>query len=132
MDEGQGLAQIRGVLAFFELGAHFRGELVEVGVNIVEAGVGLVERLRCLLTNALYAGDVVRRIADQGFIVHHQPGRDAKLGDHICVAGIFFRVSHLAAFWQADDDMVADQLQQVAVAGDNAHAQALRGGLFCH
>ena len=80
-----------------------------------------------LFAHPCHAGNVVGCIADHGLIIHHLIGADAQKGFHVrreIILGFGQLVS-----CQVDHHPVGDQLQQVAVAGDDLDRQPLGGCL---
>ena len=100
--------------------------------HLVEVGVDFVQRLefgeqaeRGLFAHARHAGNVVGRVTDDGFVIHHLLRAHAELaGLHVCGGDEGFVVAR-----HVDGDALIHELQEVAIAGDDLHAQPLRGGL---
>ncbi len=99
--------------------ARFFGQFVQVGIQVIQRGVFLVERLGGLFADAFHARDVIGRIADERLVIHHQARRHAEFRNHVFIGDVIAGIPHLAAFRQVDDDVAAHQLQQVAVSGDD-------------
>ncbi len=106
------------------LGAHF----VEVLVEVLDRAELLDERRRRLLAHPRNAGDVVGGVALEADEVGDLGGRHAEALDH---AGrrVDLHVGHAAPRGH-HPDVVVDDLQRVAVAGDHERAAALPLGLF--
>ena len=112
------LRQVGAVALLGELGAgRRRGDLVDVGVDVVEALPGRQQRLHALLADALDAGDVVRRVAPDAEGVGHQRRRAAELRLDLGQSdpALVHRV--------VDRDVVGDQLHQVLVRADQDHVE---------
>ena len=83
-------------------------------------------------SDALDAGDVVGAVAGEGLEVDHVLGWHSQPGDHLLAAdlsgprapgvGAATHVEH------GDVPFVVDELEQIAIAGEDAHPPALAGG----
>ena len=97
-----------------------RGDLVEVGDDRLDVAVLGDQRLGRLLADAGDAGDVVRGVADERLVVGDVLGSKT-------VAGMDRGRVEVAQFAEAlgsgqhDRRVLVDELQQVAVAGDDDH-----------
>ena len=78
--------------------------------------------------HALDARDVVGAVAGEGLEIHHLLRRDAELGDHALAADLagatVFGVGAATHVEHGDVALVVDQLEQVAVAGEDSHPPA--------
>ena len=120
-DQRQFAAEPRHVGARFQPLAHGAASVVKVFVNAVNR-LELLEQGRAgLFADALHAGDVVGTVAHQAFQLDQLPGLQAVLvaeglqsPDDVLLA---------AAPWQLHADALRQQLQDVAVAGDDAQVE---------
>ncbi len=127
-DGRQVAAQIGQVAPLFQFGPPAIFHLVEMGIDAVERAE-LVEQVEGgLFAHARHAGDVVGCVADEGFVIHHLLRADAELAGLY----VFGRDVGLVIARHVDGGAFVDELQQVAVAGDDLDSQSLRGREFCH
>lgn len=126
-DAGEFLAEVGTVASVGELFRDAPADVVQVGVEVVEGIVIGEEADSGFFADAAHAGDVIRGVADEGFVVYDLIGADAEFFDHI-FGGEVFGVAEGFAFGQADEDAVIHELEEVAVAGDDFDADPARGG----
>ena len=79
---------------------------------------------RALVADAGHAGDVVHRVAHERQHVHHALGRHAQL--LLDLLAVVEDGAHALAAGVQDQDVVVHELQQVLVARDHHHLEALR------
>ena len=121
-DQGQSLAQISRLAARFQTSLHPGGQLVEVGIDLIQGVVGLQQRDGRLLAHPAYAGDVIGGVAHQGLVIYDLIGPHAQVALHL-LGQVILGFGELAAR-QVHHHPLVDQLQQVAVAGDDLDPQA--------
>ncbi len=112
----------------FQFAAEARRNGIQVGVYLFQVGILLQEVYGGLFANAGYAGNVIRSVARHGFKFNDLVRGHAHIFGHFGGGGVVFGLG-LAAAGQVDDDPLAHQLQQVAVAGDDFDPQTLGRGL---
>ena len=101
------------------------GDLVDRGEDRLEVAEALQQVRRGLVADARDAGDVVRRVALEAVEVGDQLGRDAVAVDHGLVV-VDLRVGDAApGRHHAHARLGVDDLEGVAVAGDDHHRHAL-------
>ena len=118
--EALGDARVLGVLeqVLFALGAF---DLVDVREHVLQRAVALDQLARRLVADAGDAGDVVGGVALQPVEVGDQLRRDSVAVDHR-LAVVDLRVGDPArGRHHLDDALTVDQLEDVAVAGDDHH-----------
>ncbi len=101
-------------------------QILQYRLNAIVVGQ---QALRSLLPDARYAGDVIGTVAHQRLEVHKLPGCDA-----VSVTKAFLIIlSSLGDAASSDQncDPVTEQLQQVAITGDDDHLAALSGPAIC-
>ena len=88
----------------------------------------LVEQGNCgLFAHTLHAGDVIRGITDDGFVVHDLIGMHTQFFDHVRIGDVGLVITR-----EIDRRAFIDQLQQIPVASDDLHAQTLFSSDLCH
>ena len=123
LDGGQPVRQVSHVFVRRQLFPEGSFDFVYVGIDFIQRAV-LGNQLQCrLLTHAGDAGDVVRRIAHEGFHIDHLRRRDVVLlfhrsRRHGCHLGdALLREVHRGA--------VTGKLQRITVAGDDVDRHLL-------
>ena len=103
-----------------------RGDLVEVGDDRLDVAVLRDQRLGRLLADTGDAGNVVRGVADQRLVVGDVLGTKTVTGvdrGRVEVA----QISEALCPRQNDRRVLVDELQQVAITGDDDHPARHRG-----
>ncbi len=122
------MAEVGAVTAVGQFLAHGAFDVAEVGVEVVQ-GVVLVEQFGGGFgTDAADARDVVAGVADEGFVIDDLVGTDAEFVDDGRGVINFRRLA--GAGREFDAGIGVDQLQQVAIAGDDVDGHAVGFGLL--
>ena len=87
-DTCQITAHISCFFVRFELPAPAIFDLIEIGIDGVECLKLFEQGDGGFFAYTFYARNVIGRIADNSFIVHHLIWADAKLFDHICIGDV--------------------------------------------
>ncbi len=104
--------------AVLELLPHRALDLVEVVVEIAQCAVFSQQFDGRLVADALHAGDVIADVAHQRLVVNDLVGPHSKIG-HDLLRVVYLAARAGSSGRQFDLGVVVDQLQQVAVAGDD-------------
>jgi hypothetical protein len=122
------LAEQRLVAAGLELGAKPRRDLVQVVVDPFQRAVLVEQGDGRLLADAADPGDVVAGISDERLVVDDLKRFDPELLPDF-LGAVVNRFGQLLP-GQADRDAICGKLQQIAIAGQDRHLDALyRGAL---
>ena len=130
--DGRQLAREEGVVAAgFQLVAQAAAHLPQGPIDAVEVAVVVEQRNRGLGTDAPHAGDVVGAVAGEGLEVDHVLRRHPQLGDHSLAVDLGGAagagIGAAAHIENGDIALVIHQLEQIAVAGEDANAPAPLG-----
>ncbi len=115
------------ILAGFDLLAQGLRQFRDMGEDLLKAAVALKQGRSPLRANSLHALDVVRAVPHQGLVVHHLARPNAVLLHHLGL--IEKNRLPVALVGEDHKSALADQLEGVHVAGDNAGDHPLFLGL---
>ena len=110
-----------GILpAGFQLGLPAIFNLIHILIDGIQGAKFFEQGNGRLFTHARHAGDVIGFIADEGFVIHHLIGTNAQFTNDILIGDVVLVIAG-----EVDGGAFIDQLQEVAVAGDDLNAQTL-------
>ena len=125
---GQFLTEVGVVFALGNFFAHCAFDRVDVGVDGVEGFVFVEQFGGRFRADAFDAGNVVAGIADECFVVYDLVGADTEFFNNGRLVIHFWGMA--AAGGQFDAGIVIDELEQVAVAGDDVDGHVVGLGLL--